>query len=433
MEKEILNPPEWLQGEQIDEEAFVDAYLAAHPMKCVGGRLFTVDGPVEEEESIRSDIYFMIRDYKKSGASKHAAALLDTIRTAAYSEPLPIQQDRIHVANGTYFLGDGFVPHKEFCMNRLRVPYNEEAPEPSRWLTFLSELLYEDDIPTLREFMGYLLIPSTRAQKMLILIGRGGEGKSRIGCVLRSIFGDSMNTCSLQKIETNRFSRADLEFKLLSLDDDMQMEALPKTNVIKTLVTNEGKIDIERKCIQSVQRQLYARLMCFSNGALTAKYDNSYAFYRRQLIIHVKEKSEERIDDPYLAEKLIGEREGIFMWMLEGLKRLIGNDYRFTVGDHSQEAAQKAALQAESIRNFMRSDSVIYDEETEASTLELYDAYCLWCEENALRSEMYDSFSENLNGHQEEYGILASKHVQRTKRGFKGVSLSGSDSETEGM
>lgn len=377
-----MTAPEWLQGEQIDEEMFVDAYLSAHPMKCVGGRLFTVDGPVEEEESIRSDIYFMIRDYKKSGASKHAAALLNTIRTAAYSEPLPIQQDRIHVANGTYFLGDGFVPHKEFCMNRLCVPYNEEAPEPSRWLTFLSELLYEDDIPTLQEFMGYLLIPSTRAQKMLILIGKGGEGKSRIGCVLRSIFGDSMNTCSLQKIETNRFSRADLEFKLLSLDDDMQMEALPKTNVIKTLVTNEGKIDIERKCIQSVQRQLYARLMCFSNGALTAKYDNSYAFYRRQLIIHVRDKNEDRIDDPYLAEKLIGEREGIFMWMLEGLKRLIGNDYRFTVSERGNKQLEAAAKHATSVQCFMKSDYVSYGADKEVLTTALYEAYLDWCEQN---------------------------------------------------
>lgn len=422
-ENAIMTAPEWLQGEQIDEEAFVDAYLAAHPMKCVGGRLFTVDGPVEEEESIRSNIYFMIRNYKKSGASKHAAALLDTIRTAAYSEPLPIQQDRIHVANGTYFLGDGFVPHKEFCMNRLCVPYNEEAPEPVRWLTFLSELLYEDDIPTLQEFMGYLLIPSTRAQKMLILIGRGGEGKSRIGCVLRSIFGDSMNTCSLQKIETNRFSRADLEFKLLSLDDDMQMEALPKTNVIKTLVTNEGKIDIERKCIQSVQRQLYARLMCFSNGALTAKYDNSYAFYRRQLIIHVRDKNEDRIDDPYLAEKLIGEREGIFMWMLEGLKRLIGNDYRFTVSERGNKQLEAAARQATSVQCFMKSDYVSYGANKKVLTTALYEAYLDWCEQNDVEGINYIPFAKRLAEMEDELEISASKHIDGDKRGFVGVGI----------
>lgn len=46
---------------------------------------------------------------------------------------------------------------------------------------------------------------------MLMLIGKGGEGKSRIGLVMRSLLGDSMNTTSIQKVENNRFSRADLE------------------------------------------------------------------------------------------------------------------------------------------------------------------------------------------------------------------------------
>ncbi len=60
-----------------------------------------------------------------------------------------------------------------------------------------------------------------------------------------------MYTCNLQKVETNRFARADLEYKLLLVDDDMKTEALPQTNNIKTLVTLEDKIDIERKGQQS--------------------------------------------------------------------------------------------------------------------------------------------------------------------------------------
>ncbi len=35
---------------------------------------------------------------------------------------------------------------------------------------------------------------------MLMLIGKGGEGKSRIGLVMRSLLGDSMNTTSIQKV-----------------------------------------------------------------------------------------------------------------------------------------------------------------------------------------------------------------------------------------
>ena len=101
--------------------------------------------------------------------------------------------------------------------------------------------------------IGYCLIPSTKGQRMMILKGEGCEGKSRIGLVMRSLLRDSMNTTSSQKVESNRFSRADLENKLLMVDDDMDMSALPKTNYIKSIVTSECKMDMERKGVQSYQ------------------------------------------------------------------------------------------------------------------------------------------------------------------------------------
>ena len=102
----------------------------------------------------------------------------------------------------------------------------------------------------MQEYLGYCLLPTTRAQKMLLIIGRGGEGKSRIGLVMRAILGDSMNTTSIQKVENNRFSRADLEHKLLMVDDDMDLSALPQTNYIKSIITSECEIDLERKGVQ---------------------------------------------------------------------------------------------------------------------------------------------------------------------------------------
>ena len=65
------------------------------------------------------------------------------------------------------------------------------------------------------------------------MVGKGGEGKSRAGLIFQEIFEDSMNTRSLQKVETDRFARADLEYKLVQVDDDMRMEALPSTNNVK--------------------------------------------------------------------------------------------------------------------------------------------------------------------------------------------------------
>ncbi|MDR6044198.1 UNVERIFIED_CONTAM: DUF5906 domain-containing protein, partial [Escherichia coli] len=89
------------------------------------------------------------------------------------------------------------------------------------------------------------------------LIGRGGEGKSRIGVVLRALLGANMATGSIAKIEASRFARADLEHELVMLDDDMKLEALPQTNHIKAIVTAELPMDLERKGQQSYQGELY--------------------------------------------------------------------------------------------------------------------------------------------------------------------------------
>ena len=158
---------------------------------------------------------------------------MQTIKLEAYSEPLPLQTDRIHVANGTLFLNGEFSEQKDFCLNRLPVIYDPDVEKPARWLKFMEELLNPDDILTLQEYMGYMLLPTTKAQKMMLIIGKGGEGKSRIGLVLRELFGNNMYSCSLQKIEVDKFARANLEYMLITVDDDMKLEALPQTNHIK--------------------------------------------------------------------------------------------------------------------------------------------------------------------------------------------------------
>ena len=94
--------------------------------------------------------------------------------------------------------------------------------------------------PHLAGVSGYCLIPSTKGQKMMLIVGKGGEGKSRIGLVLKRLMGDAASNGSVQKVENNRFARADLEHRLLMIDDDMDMNALPKTNYIKTIVTAEA-------------------------------------------------------------------------------------------------------------------------------------------------------------------------------------------------
>ena len=210
MKKNISrNPlwPDWYNGKKIDEVQFGRAFLEQWPLKCVNGTLYTLDGPVEDESEIKQRILENIEEYVTSGLSKKVTNILETIKLLAFSDPFPIEQDCIHLQNGVYHLPDGsFQESRLFCQNRLPVKYDPKASSPDLWLTFLHELLDDADIPTLQEYLGYCLIPSTKGQKMMLIVGKGGEGKSRIGLVLKRLMGDAASNGSVQKVENNRFT-----------------------------------------------------------------------------------------------------------------------------------------------------------------------------------------------------------------------------------
>ena len=91
--------PDWYDGRHINEVLFCRQFLDKHPMKCVRGRLFTVDGLIEDEGQIGNLILEEISGVLTSGLSKVVTNLLASIKLQAYSPPLPIETDRIHVAN----------------------------------------------------------------------------------------------------------------------------------------------------------------------------------------------------------------------------------------------------------------------------------------------------------------------------------------------
>ena len=420
--------PEWYDGKRVNEVKFCEEFLHEHSMKSVNGTFFTVEGRVTDEDKLRREIYEMLKPYFSTGLGKRVSNLLEALRLEAYAPDLPIQRDRIHVANGTLFLNGTFSGEREFCRNRLPVAYHENAKQPETWLKFLSELLYPEDIPTLQEFMGYCFLPTTTAQKMLMLIGRGGEGKSRIGLVLRALLGANMATGSIAKIESSRFARADLEHELVMLDDDMKLEALPQTNHIKAIVTAELPMDLERKGQQSYQGDLYVRFLGFGNGSLKALYDRSEGFFRRQIILTTKPKDINRVDDPFIAEKMCAEAEGIFLWCLEGLRRLIANDYRFTLSERARENMAEAVSDGNNAVDFMRSEGYIrLKADAEASSRDVYAVYKLWCEDNVLHPLSARSLSAHLNENQREYNIEPTNNLYlpggRRVRGYIGIEV----------
>lgn len=399
--------PVWFDGKSINEALFCDDFLSRHKIIYTNGAFFTPEGRVTDELPLRGEIFEELKCCAVSNIPRKISNIVELMKLAALVENFPPEADRIHLSNGTLFLDGRFMEGKpDIVRNRFPVVYNPNTPKPVLWLKFLDGLLYPEDIPTLQEYIGYCLIPSNKGQRMMVIKGNGGEGKSQIGAVLGTLFGSNMKDSSIGKISENRFARADLEHILLCVDDDMRMEALRQTNYVKSIVTAQGKMDLEHKGKQSYQGWMCARLVAFSNGDLQALFDRSDGFYRRQLVLTTKDKLADRVDDPDLAEKMKAEVEGILLWAFEGLQRLVANHFKFTESQRTKDNRETVKRDNNNVFDFMESDGYIrLKADCSISSKELYEIYRMWCEENNLTPLKRRSFSDAVIASQNKYNL----------------------------
>ena len=402
-----MNLPVWFEGQNINEALFCEEFLQERRIIFANRAFFTPNGRVTDDIVLRGEVYEKLKSYTISSVPQKIKNIMELLKLEAMVEDLPPQPDRLHVANGTLMLDGRFIEGKqEIVQSRLPVSYNPDASAPALWLNFLDGLLYPEDIPTLQEFIGYCLIPSNKGQRMMVIKGNGGEGKSQIGAVLGEMLGNCMKDGSIGKISENRFARADLEHILLCVDDDMRMEALRQTNYVKSIVTAQGKMDLEKKGKQSYQGWMFARLLAFSNGDLQSLYDRSDGFYRRQLVLTTREKPADRVGDPDLAEKMRSEVEGILLWAFEGLQRLVRNNFKFTESERTKANREAVKRDNNNALEFFESEGYIrLKADSSISAKELYEIYRMWCEDNAMQPIKSRSFSDWVVANQSRYNL----------------------------
>lgn len=294
-----LYNPVWLTKNGVNESAFLDEFNAVRGYKCINGRLYLASRGFVPDSEVLADIQRQLEGHIIKQLHRTAHALLDALKNRCFMAPPPAEPGRVYFQNGWYSLEDGsFHPDIDsFTFYRVAVDFEPDAPAPQKWLDYVAALLDAEDIPTLQEFCGYALIPTTRAQKMLFLIGNGGEGKSVAGAVLMAIFGQAATSGRMHDLE-ERFGMSGLEGKLLFIDDDLPTAKLRETASVKKIVTAQTPILVERKGRDAYPARIYCRLICFGNQLTDSLYDHSNGAFRRRLILTTKPRDPARVDNP---------------------------------------------------------------------------------------------------------------------------------------
>ena len=408
----------------------INKLVKTHGVKCINNQLYSVDGIVPDGRA-KQIILQEILLYVRTNHGDKAEKLLKGIKQYCYIEPPKPDLDKIHFLNGTlsrdkHGLFTLWSSEKEFCVNRINTNYNPNAPQPKTFMEYLRTVYHDDDMQTLQQYCGYCLLPTTILQKVLLIIGDGGEGKSVLGAILNAIIGE--NNCynaSIKDLEGN-FGIANVENKLIYIDDDISEKALCNSGIFKSLVTNKNPIEAKKKYQQSNVIKSYIRFICFGNFSIKALYDTSDGFYRRLLAIRVKPKEKNRIDNPFIDRQIIEhEAEGVINWLVQGLNEIIRRNFKIYVSERTEAESELIKHESDSVLAFLRDcDDIMIRNDLKIHTKNLYDAYENFCDENALVKLQITSFPGVVKIKGKEFGITPSENITirgKRARGFRGV------------
>lgn len=184
-------------------------------------------------------------------------------------------------------------------------------------------------VDAFQEFAGYVLLPHARFKKALLLYGPGDTGKSQAAYILQALVGAAL--CCQLSIENmdNVQLRSVLVGKRLNIMSELSQKAFMADSGFKTLVSTEEPVMVDIKYKPTFMYRPTAKHVIATNNAprVTARTEE---IFNRFLIVPMFNVVPLQDQDRDLQAKLDAEMPGIFLWALEGAKRLNENGGQFT-------------------------------------------------------------------------------------------------------
>ena len=100
--------------------------------------------------------------------------------------------------------------------------------------------------------------------------------------------------------------------------------------------------------------------------------------------------------DPDLLDKLRLEADGIFLFALEGLKRLMHNHYRFSETEANRTELQQYREDSDSVLSFIKDACETGDDQYVAGSTEMFNAYKTYCEESGMKPYAQKKFIQQV-------------------------------------
>lgn len=330
---------------------------------------------------------------------RHQSEVLNFIKYASLMSRKDVYTGTryINMANGIYDREiDKLIPHNSNIIFTYQLPveYNQNAKCPNIQKFFSDVLQPEDALCTL-EFFGYCLIPDTSIQKAVMLVGGGENGKSKLLGLLGAFVGyENTSRESLQGLEKDPYSGAELYGKLVNIFPDLPSAALFENSMFKTLTGDDGEIRARKIYGEPFKYQNTAKLIFSANQAPPVPRGD-YAYYRRWLLFEFVNTFSGDKRDPKILEKITTTEElsGLFNLVIPALKNLMQNG-KYTYSRSNEQVERLYKIKSDPVAAFAE-ECIIYSD-SDTPKRDIYQKYAQWCNDKKIKLEAENIFGKRF-------------------------------------
>lgn len=311
------------------------------------------------------------------------------------------------------------MPHRreDFITRLAPVTYDAEAACPL-WRRFLNDIFPDVNIQLfIQRWMGYNLTGDTGEQFVVLLHGQGANGKSTIVDVIGHLLGDyamTINFSSLLYDDRKRGSEASPDLARLPgarmvVAAEPELGARFSESQLKTMTGGD------RMTVRHLNRDFFEFTPTFK---LTLSFNNKpvvrgqdEGVWRRILLVPFDRIIPKEQRDPHLKFKLRGELSGILNWALDGLR--LYYERGLSPPDAVVAATKSYREDSDPVGQFV-STCIERVHGAHATSKDIYEAYKLWCGDNAVEpvnSNLFGRMMSEKGFEREKVGIVMYKNV----------------------
>jgi putative DNA primase/helicase len=288
-------------------------------------------------------------------------------------------------------------------------------PTCPHWTKFLFDI-FEHDVETMeavQRLVGYTLIGEVREEVIVICFGFGANGKSVFSNVINNVLGDYAKTAPPSILAARRGDdhrpRDDLAAlrgaRYVSVNETQAGDRLDE-QVVKALAGREP----------IAARPLYGQYFSFRASFKVWLRTNhkpiivgdDHGIWRRLVLVPFSRTFKPEEQDQGLEQMLLEERDGIFAWMLDGIRMYLRDG--IVLSPRMKYELTSYRKESDLLGEFL-DDSTVLNPQAAIEQRTLYASYGTWCQDSGVRPLSKKSFTQRLK----ERGIQAT-HSGGTRR-----------------